>query len=397
MGEARKSREESVGRSFLTVGTGEMFGQVAVLIRGMIITRLIGLEQMGVVATILILVEFLTRMTNLNPSITMMQDKYGASRGFRHTLQAILLIRGALFCVVLALLAWPLSIYYQQEPYLAGFLAVALIPLLTGLTHVDVWRQLRKREYKPQAKMSAYPKIGSLLVTLLACIWIQNFWLPIIARISGAVMGIIVSFKLSKRRFGLAFGREHVRRIVSFILPLMGAGILIYFSSQGTTFFIASGPTVFESISVEQVTLIMGILYVAMRLCTLPDAIGSKLVQSTWAPRLASAVKNPDQFRRIFTDMQTVAYLMAAATILLLGAGTTWITIIYGNEAAAAGPVVALLSIYSGLRLGRVAMRAAALSSGRSGLIFWANLASAVSIIGVVMSLILVESADDKT
>ena len=139
---------------------------------------------------------------------------------------------------------------------------------------------------------------------------------------------IIVSFKLSKRRFGLALDRDHVKRIIRFIVPLMGAGVLIYFSGQGTAFFIASGPTLFESISVEEVTLVMGTLYVAMRLSALPDSLGSKLVQSTWAPRLAKAVDSPPHFRKIFVDMQVVAYMMAALAILILGAGTTWVTII---------------------------------------------------------------------
>ena len=95
--------------------------------------------------------------------------------------------------------------------------------------------------------------------------------------------------------------------------------------------------------------------------------------------------------------MQSIAYMMAALAILVLGAGTTWVTIIYGAGAALAGPVVTLLSIYSGLRLGRVAMRSAALSSGRSSLIFWANLASGCSVIAVVISLILVGKQEDKT
>ena len=187
MGKPKKSRGQSVKSSFLTVGTGEILGQVAVVARGTIIVRMIGLEEMGIVATLLILVEFLNRMANLNPSITMVQDRHGASRGFRHTLQSILLLRGVLFFVVLSLLAWPLSIYYQQEPYVAGFFAVALIPLLSSMVHVDVWRQLKKREYKPQAILSAAPKVGSLVVTAIACIWIQSFWLPIIARIAGAL------------------------------------------------------------------------------------------------------------------------------------------------------------------------------------------------------------------
>ena len=396
MGKSRNNHDGSVRKSFLTVATGELSGQLATMIRGMIIVRTIGMEQMGIVATLLIMVDFLGKLTNLNPSITMVQDRYGASRGFRHTLQGILILRGVVFCIILALLAWPLSVFYQQEPYLAGFYVVSLIPLLGGLTHVDVWRQLRRREYRPQAVLASVPKIGSLLVTIIAAIWIQNFWLPIIARLTGALLAIAFSFRLAKRRFGLALQREHVVRILRFILPLMGAGVLIYFSGQGTTFFIASGPTVFQTISVEEVTLFMGVLYVGMRLCAIPDAVGSKLVQATWSPRLARSRDEPPLFRKIMLDMQTVAYLMAAGVIILLGAGTTWVLLIYGQGAVDAGPVVGLMSIFAGLRLGRVAMRATSLSTGHSSYLFWANLSSGISVAGIILSLVMVGSVEDQ-
>ena len=396
MGTPRNNRNSSVGRSFLTVATGELSGQLATMVRGIIIVRSIGMEQMGIVATLLIMVDFLGRLANLNPSITLVQDRYGASRGFRHTLQAILLLRGTVIFVILTLLAWPLAVFYQQEPHLAGFYAVALIPLLMGLPHVDVWRQLRNRKYKPQAILSSMPNLGSLVVTIIAAIWIQNFWLPIIARLSGGILAIWFSFRLARRRYGIALRRADVTRILRFIIPLMGAGVLAYFSGQGMTFFIASGPTIFKTISVEQVTLVLGVLYVGFRLCGIPDVVGSKLIQATWSPRLARSQDDPPLFRKIMLDMQAIAYLMAAGVIILLGVGTTWVLLIYGRGAIDAGPVVGLLSIYSGLRLGRVAMRATALSTGNSSYLLWSNLASGMSIVGIILSMVMVESSDDK-
>ena len=95
--------------------------------------------------TMLLFGEFLNKMTNLNPGITLVQDPAGGSKSFRHTLQSILLLRGLVYSALIFLLAWPLAWMFKQQDNVAGFMAVALLPLVAGCIHVDVFRHLTQQ------------------------------------------------------------------------------------------------------------------------------------------------------------------------------------------------------------------------------------------------------------
>ena len=378
-------KRTSTGGALLTIGSAEILAQGATLARGIIVARIIGAEQIGIAMTMLLFGEFLNKMTNMNPGITLVQDPAGGSRSFRHTLQSILMIRGVVYSVLIFALAWPLAWLFEQQQNVLGFMAVALLPLMAGCIHTDVYRQLRKRNYLPTALMSSIPKIVSLIATLVLSIWLQTFWLPILARYVGSLSAILVSAGVATRRFGLGLDRRHVMRIIKFIIPLAGAGIIVFFSTSGPRLFLASAPKLFGVI--EYTMIQVGVFGVAMTLCVLPSGIGSRIISQTWSPRMARLRNEPERFRRVFGEMQTVSYTLAAGTIILLGASHSWILLLYTSKFAEAGSVVAVLSVFGGLRLGRVAMRAAALSTGRSGIIFWTNLAGIIGLFATIIAI----------
>lgn len=378
-------KRTSTSGALLTISSAEIIAQGASLARGIIVARIIGAEQIGIAMTMLLFGEFLNKMTNMNPGITLVQDTAGGSRTFRHTLQSILLARGAIYSVLIFLLAWPLAWFFEQEQNVIGFMAVAILPLLAGCIHIDVYRQLRNRVFMPVALLSSIPKVVSLIVTIILSIWLQTFWLPILARMAGSITGILISFKVAKRRFGLCLDNKHMMRIIKFIIPLAGAGIIVFFSNSGPRLFLASAPRIFGS--VEYTMFQVGVFAVAMNFCVLPSGIGSRIISQTWSPRMARMRDQPNQFRKTFGEMQTVSYMLGAGTIILLGASHSWMILLYTDKFIDAGSVVSVLSIFGGLRLGRVAMRAAALSTGRSGIIFWTNLAGIVGLVATIIAI----------
>ena len=380
----RGRRRPSTGGAFLTIGSAEVLAQGATLLRGIIVARIVGTEQIGIAMTMLLFGEFLNKMTNLNPGITLVQDPAGGSKSFRHTLQSILLLRGLVYSALIFLLAWPLAWMFKQQDNVAGFMAVALLPLVAGCIHVDVFRQLRNRNYVPTAMMASIPKVVSLGGAVVLSIWLQTFWLPILARLMEGLTGMVVSFGVAKRRYGLALDRRHLRRIIVFLVPLAGAGLIVFFTNSGPRLFLASAPRLFGVVDYTMVQV--GLFGIAMTLCVLPSGIGSRIISQTWSPRLARMREEPARFRATFSEMQTVSYLLGAGVIILLGASRSWTLLLYGEKFAAAAEVVTVLSVFGGLRLGRVAMRAAALSTGRSGLIFWTNLAGVVGLVAIVFS-----------
>ena len=393
----RKNGSRSAGSAFFTMGSAESCAQLMRLIRGIIVARVLGPDMMGIALSMLILIDFIERLFFLNPAITLVQDPKGGSRRFRHCLQLILLVRGFFFAIMVLVLAWPVAwLSSLDEPvYLAGFFAAAIIPILRNLIHIDVFRQLRNRDYKPIAILTAIPPFVSLLVAIPLSFVLQTFWLPLILYAINCTAASITTVVLAKRKFGLLFDKEHVIRIVKFVIPLVGAGILVFFTLNGTRLLLQSAPRLFGEYSYTMTDV--GLFGIAFTLCLLPAGVGASVLATTWEPQLARLRDDRTAFRRVFVEMQSISYMMAAALMFLFGIGSTWILVLYDNSYADAGPIVTVLSILAGLRLGRTAMKSAALSTGRSSIILLANLAGltgfAAAIIAVALGRSLVEIA----
>lgn len=392
---AGKSSES--GPAFLTMTGGEAVAQVAKLVRGIIIARILGPEMMGIAFSMLIIIDFLERMLNLNPAVTLIQDEKGASRKYRSTLQTVLLLRGCIFALLALILAWPLAWLssLDQPEYLVGFFAVAAIPLLRSLRNVDVLRQLRKRKYMPTAITSATPELVSMISVIFIGMVVTTYWLSILSVAISSLAAIVIASIVAKRRFRLGMDRDSFKRIIIFIIPLIAAGLIVFFSLQGTRMVIQFSDRLFDSTTYSmQDVAFFGI---AMTLCLLPESVGSRIITNTWNPQLSRLREQPDRFREVFVEMQSVAYMLATATMVLLGAGTVWVLLLYDPSYAAAGPLVAMLSVMGGMRLGRSAMRAAALSTGRSSIILKANIAGLLGFVGacivIAMGRPLIEAA----
>ena len=385
----RRNKSTNVGSAFLTIGSSEGFAQVLRLIRGIIVARVLGPDMMGIAFSMLIINDFIERLVFFSPATTLVQDQKGSSKRFRHSLQLFLLLRGIFFASVALVLAWPLAwLSSLDEPiYLAGFFVVAAIPLIRNSVHVDVFRQLRNKNYKPVAILAISPPAVSLIAVIPLSLVIQNFWLPIILFLINSTTAVVVSSLLAKRKRGFLFDRESFRRILKFAIPLIGAGIVIFFTLQGPRLLIQSAPRLFDQQSFTMADV--GRFGIAMTLCLLPVAVGSRILATTWEPQLARLRDNQAQFRQVFVEMQSISYTLGIALMFLLGFGSTWVIIIYDSSYAAAGPLVSVLSIFAGLRLGRVAMRSAALSTGRSSIIFLANAAGLIGLSGAVVVVLL--------
>lgn len=385
----RRTRSRSSGSAFLTVGSAECCAQLMRLVRGIIVARVLGPDMMGIAFSMLIIVDFIERLFFMSPAITLVQDPYGGSRRFRHSLQLVLLIRGVFFAAVAIAFAWPIAwLSSLDEPmYLAGFFAVAIIPIFRNLMHVDVFRQLRNRDYRSIALLSVVPSFVSLVAAIPLSFVLQTFWLPLILYALNWAVCSVATVALAKRKFGVLFDKDHIIRIIKFVIPLVGAGIIVFFTLHGPRLLLQSAPRLFGEYRYTMADV--GLFGIALTLCLLPSSIGSSVLATTWESQLARLKDNRTEFRKVFVEMQSIAYTMAAALMLLFGIGSTWILVLYDSSYATAGPVVTVLSVLGGLRLGRTAMKSAALSTGRSSIILLANLAGLTGLVATIIVVIL--------
>lgn len=389
----KRNRANRTQAALLMLGSAEMVSRPCALLRSIVVQRAIGPELLGISAPMLMIAEFLERVFSMHPGMAIVQDPKGGSGHYRHTLQTITAVRGMIFGIVIILLSVPLAVLNGLDSpiYIAGFMVIGLVPIIRGFAHVDIQRQFRKRQYGGVTKTQVACEVGGLLIAVL--LWLimkilwpgetppeNGFWIPLLVRAGTAGILVWVSFKLARRTFRFGWNGSDAMRILLFLAPLAGAGLIVFLSTEGPRQLISSAGYLFDQYDFTKVDL--GYFTNAIFFATIPATVGGKIIQGSWAPKLSKLRDEPERFRRSFATMQRFSYSLGMAGLVVLSAGTAWVVGLYGEEFAPSGAIVCILAYRTAVRLGSAGVRCTMLSLGHSKYVMYMNLGGLLGLIG---------------
>ena len=221
--------------------------QAAMILRQFVILRVLGPENYGIAVPMMLSSELLNRLLEMNPGSIVVQDKFGSTRKFRDAMQFIGVVRGILFFLILLLLAVPLALFndLNTREYVLGFMFISLVPLIRGLSHVDVFRQMRRRRFGKLAFSSTVSPIATTTIVLVLCLFMNSFWVPLISRVIDAIIGLIMSFAIAERKWRMRYDHQSAIRIIKFVLPLIMGGFVIFISTRGNQQLLSASDSLF--------------------------------------------------------------------------------------------------------------------------------------------------------
>ena len=367
-----KMKKKSSRRAILLIGGSEVIGQGASFIRRLIILRTIGIENYGIAVPMLLVLGALNRILELNPGTTLIQDRKGSSRRFRDSLQFLGILRGIIFCLVVVAIAAPLAVFnnLDSREYIMGFMFLGLIPLIRGMSHIDICRQLRRRQYETTAVSTAVTPVVTTIMVAILCLFMSSFWVPLIGRVISAVNGMIMSFIVAKRRYRVRYDRESFIRILKFSLPLILGGFVIFVAQHGAEQLLSASKSLF-GYSISKVDV--GALASAVMVAMIPSLIGSKLITQVFSPKIAEIKRSNKSIVGLFDQIQAFSFTMGAGVMILLQGGSIIIPILLTNKFSEAGPYLVALSIFGAVRISGASTRALALALGKSKIIMYSN------------------------
>mgnify|MGYP001961861017 CR=1 FL=1 len=385
------SKKNSSKQALLLIGGSEVIGQGAAIIRRLIILRTIGVENYGIAVPMLLVLGLLNRIIDVNPSSTIVQDRKGSTRRFRDALQMVSVLRGVVFFVIVALLAVPLAVFndLNSREYVMGFMFISLIPLIQGMYNIDIYRQLRRRQYKSTAVATAAAPVASTVMVAILCMFMSSFWVPLIGRFIHVISAVVISFLMAKRRYRLRWDVGSVTRILKFSVPLIIGGVVVFMSQRGAEQLLSASNFLFDySIPKTEV----GTLAAAVVIAMIPGTIGSKLTLQVFSPKIAEIRRKGSSLVHVFEQIQSVSLTIGSATMIMLQGGAVIIPILLTEKFQAAGPFLVALSLFGALRISGASTRAFALATGRSKIIMYSNICS---LLGLVCSVWVVYNQRD--
>jgi O-antigen/teichoic acid export membrane protein len=192
-----------------------------VLVQGLIVTRLLGPQQIGlygVVSTTVISLIALKRV-GIDEAFVQ-QDEADQEREFQYAFTLELGLSAAMCLIILALCPLVATVYGDHR-LLALMASLAYLPLAFALQS-PLWVFFRRMDYRRQRSLQAIqPLVGFLVTVPLAAATGLGVWSIIVGQVAGYVVAVGAAVLVSPYRLGLRYDRAVAARYLRFSAPIL--------------------------------------------------------------------------------------------------------------------------------------------------------------------------------
>lgn len=334
--------------------------------RNLLVARLLSVGDYGIAATFAVSVSLIEMGTQLGLEKVIVQAREGDAPAFQAGLHGFNLLRGVAAAAGLFLLAGPIARFIGVPDLVWAYQLLALMPILRGITHYDLYRLTRQKIYGPILIFRAVPLLISLIAVWPLARVFGDYQVMLYALLIQNAVGVLVSHLTARRRYGLSFDRAVIDHAFRFGWPLLLNNILLFGVMQGDRVIVA-GELGLEALAIFSMGL------------TLTMAPVGVMVQSLsifLLPRLSQARDNPARFAHLARAAMQAG--LAVGLFVVLGVvlvGAPVVQLLLGEKYA---PLIALL-IWFALWQAVLAFKSGpsliALAQGRTKLQMLANTA----------------------
>lgn len=330
--------------------------QGAALVRFVVLSRIIGPEELGLATLLILTSQFFELVTDAASDRFMVQDPEGHEPRLQSVVQAAMFARGVLLAVAIALVA-PFAAQLFDAPELTPALfGLALTPLIGGLVHTDVYRAQRANNFGPASLFVASSELAGLVGTATAAFIVRDHTAILYGLLLRAITMVIVSHAVAERPYRWAYARAEAQRFIAFALPLFLNGFLLFLGTQGDRLLINGlGKAELGRYSAVQLLIFY------------PTAIALRFLVNIHLPGLSASRDNgADFFRASETLAGRTALICLAMAIGFAAIGPFVTPILYGPAFTQVPIIFALLAAQQALRTLRLWPTTMALAIGRT-------------------------------
>lgn len=220
-------------RKVALIFTGNAMASGLLLVRSLLIGRMISVADFGIAATFAMAIAVVEMLSALGLQQQIVQARDGNEPDFQAAVQGFHLLRGVISALLLVVLAGPIAAFMGVPEVAWAYRMIALVPLLNGLTHFDIYRLSRDMNFLPMVLSGTIPALVSLLSVFLLVIWFGDYRVMLFAILAQMVVGVVASHLLAKRPYRLRLDRMVMARNLRFGWPLLLNGILLFLVFQG--------------------------------------------------------------------------------------------------------------------------------------------------------------------
>ncbi len=371
------SVRRGVARGVAVLSAGQGGAQALQMVKNVLVARLLGPDEWGVVATFWVTLTLLDSITTLAADRQVVQAEDGAEKGFLGTAHALQALRGLGTGCVLFGLSWVAAWAFKTPQALWAYQAIAIVPVIRGLSHLGVFVAQREMRFGPTVWAELWSQGVALVVGVVLAWQLGTFAAALWMIMAQTVAWTALTHVWGGSRYGWGWDSGSARRIALFCVPLMLNGALMFIVFQGDQTVIG--------VAYDKATL--GLYAAAFMLASTPTQLVAKVASSAFLPPLSRAQGDPVVFeRRVRGSVEALALLGGAAGVGLAALGPWVMRTFFGAEYAAAGAVVGLLGVMFAIRIVRIGPTLAAMARGDTMNSAVGNMWRCAALVGVIVA-----------
>jgi len=357
------------------VSSGQMAGRVCTFGRNVILARLLGPEDFGIGATFAITVAMLEMISDLSAGQLLIQAKDGDKPEHQYTAQAFTFVRGAVLGALILLCAPLIAELFNVPQATWAFRWLALMPLMRGSFNLDIQRLQRDMRYGPDVTSFCVSELIAMLAAYPVAKAVGDYSAVLLITCIQVTVWVVLTHVLAERRYRFGHEREFFNRMISFGWPLLIDGLLLFGAFMGDRVIVAKMYT----------PTLLGIYAVAISLTLTPTLVLARVAMAIGMPLMSRVQDDSEQFEeRYRLASEGLAIIGGGFGVMMIILGTPIVHLVYTEQYAAAGVLVAWLGASQALRIQRFAPIIATMARADTKATMQGNLAR---LSGVVLAL----------
>jgi len=203
------------------VSAALVIGKIAVL------SRLLTPEDFGILAIVAIALGLVEASTQTGVNTTILQSNRSISY-YLDTAWVIAIVRGLIIAIVMTVLGFGLSIYYEKESLRFLVAIAALVPLIKGFINPSLILLQKEFLFLREALLKIGLLVAEILVAIVIAFYFHSVLALIVGLIAAALLEVFLSFKLFADRPSFFFRTSRAKEILINAKGLSPAALLSY-------------------------------------------------------------------------------------------------------------------------------------------------------------------------
>lgn len=331
-------------RSGVWIGGGFVIQRGLQFASNLILTRLLFPEAFGLMALAMVFLVGLSMFSDIGIKPSIIRDPRGDEPVFLNTAWTIQIIRGIGLFVAGCVLAYPISLIYEQPILLPLLSVLSSTAAIAGFNSVKVLTAERDLDFKSVTFIQVTGQVISVILMIALAYEFRSVWSLAAANVFGSMTTLLLGHLLirgHKHRFALE--PEATKSIVHFGRWIFFSTIATYLGGEGLRAVQGGLITPAE----------FGVLAIAYSIAAIPNELTLKLASSIGLPALSEVFRNDsssmrDVLHKFRKRVLTIALVLVSAVVLTSEFLVAWL---YDERYHAAGAFVVAITLSNAIAL----------------------------------------------